>query len=147
MQISHIDHIAENTCKLVAAGVLNENDVQIKLMMDGATNMRTRTIEKKLKGTGVTVAELMLAEGVDTEWYREASAENIGKNLVRFSEEWGFGTKQLADLCGFPVQSIRNYEQGNIPTLRRLQAIADVLEVEVADLLLPPEGSVQSETD
>ena len=147
MQISHIDHIAENTCKLVAAGVLNENDVQIQLMMAGDTNLRTRTIEKKLSGTGVTVAELMLAEGVDTEWYKEASVAYFGKNLKRFSEEWGFGQKQLADLCGFPAQSIRNYEQGNIPTLGRLQNLADVLEVEVADLLLPPEGSVQSETD
>ena len=60
MQISHIDHIAENTCKLVAAGVLNENDIQIQLMMAGATNLRTRTIEKKLSSTGVTVAELLL---------------------------------------------------------------------------------------
>lgn len=67
MQISHIDYIAENTCKLVAAGVLNENDIQIQLMMAGATNLRTRTIEKKLSGTGVTVAELMLAEGIDTD--------------------------------------------------------------------------------
>ena len=62
MQISHIDYVAANTCKLVAAGVLNENDIQIQLMMAGATNLRTRTIEKKLSGTGVTVAELMLAD-------------------------------------------------------------------------------------
>ena len=63
MQISHIDHIAENTRRLVEAGVLNGNDRQIKLMMEGNTNLQARTIEKKLKGIGITVAELMLARG------------------------------------------------------------------------------------
>ena len=147
MQISHIDYVAANTCKLVAAGVLNENDIQIQLMMAGATNLRTRTIEKKLSGTGVTVAELMLAEGIDTEWYKEASVAYFGQNLKTIREELKCAPKDLARICGISVQSIRNYEAGNVPTLRRMQCIADVLEVEVADLLLPPEGSEQSEAD
>ena len=73
MQISQIDNVAENTRRLVKAGKLDGSDTQIKLMLEGNTNLRVRTIEKKLKGSGVTVAELMLVPGIQTEWYKEAS--------------------------------------------------------------------------
>ena len=145
MQISHIDHIAENTRRLVEAGVLNGNDRQIKLMMEGNTNLQARTIEKKLKGIGITVAELMLAPGIETEWSKEASVVHFGKNLKDFMKEAACYPKELARICRISEQSIRNYETGNVPTLRRLQCLADVLEVEAADMLLPPEGSEQSE--
>ena len=147
MQISHIDNVAENTRRLVKAGKLDGNDTQIKLMLEGNTNLRVRTIEKKLKGSGVTVAELMLLPGIQTEWYKEASVAHFGANLKMIMEEWKFSQKELARICGISVQSIRNYEAGNVPTLRRLQCLADALEIEVADLLLPPEGSEQIEKD
>ena len=72
MQISHIDNVAENTRRLVKAGKLDGSDTQIKLMLEGNTNLRVRTIEKKLKGSGVTVAELMLVPGIQTEWYKRS---------------------------------------------------------------------------
>ena len=106
-----------------------------------------RIIEKKLKGSGVTVAELMLVPDIQTEWYKEASVAHFGANLKMIMEEWKFSHKELARICGISVQSIRNYEAGNVPTLRRLQCLADALEIEVADLLLPPEGSEQIEKD
>ena len=40
MQISHIDNVAENTRRLVKAGKLDGSDTQIKLMLEGNTNLR-----------------------------------------------------------------------------------------------------------
>lgn len=147
MQISHINNIVNNTRRLVEDGVLNGEDKQIKRILQGNMNVRTRTLEKNLKGTGVTVAEIMLNDGIETEWYKEAAVSYLPQNLKRYREEWGFTKEFFADLCGMSSRLIALYEKDTVPTLRRLQSLADVLEVEVADLLLPPEGGETSETD
>nr|DAO46605.1 MAG TPA: helix-turn-helix domain protein [Caudoviricetes sp.] len=147
MQISHIKYVAMNTRELVDAGKLNENDTQVQLMLAGNQRMRVKTLEKNLRGTGITVAEIMLRPGVETEWYREASAAYIATNLKIFREAWEFSQAKLAWLCGIAQTSIKNYESGSMPGLARLQILADVLEVEVADLMLPLEGSEQIEKD
>lgn len=140
MKISHIKNIERNAIRLIAARVLISKEVPVQRMSEGQTNMRVRTVERALEGTGVTVAEIMLAEGVETEWYKDAKAEYSGANLQAYREERGLTPHQLARKCGLSEGTIKSYEKNQIISLEALQRLADALRVEVADMFLPPEG-------
>lgn len=150
--ISHIDNINRNLAML-----LNKYDEEVVMSRSGlkwdavvalcTTNESTRLkrLEKLALSLDTTVAELTLMPGIDTAWYKEARAEYIGLNLkccrCELKESFsGLASGIDCDDVKRVASRLWNYESGQaLPSLGMLQAIADVLEMEVADLMLPIE--------
>ena len=92
---------------------------------------------------GMSVAELMLSPGVETEWYREAKVEYFMANLTALCTELDASRNDLAKASGLKRDSVALWFNGNcLPRTDSVQKIADYFEMEVADLFLPPEGGV-----
>ena len=106
---------------------------------------RLKRLEKFATCLGTTIAELTLNADVETNWYEEARAEYIAENLTNLRLENNAAVMDIADEIDFAhaynaAARIRSYESGQaLPTLGMLQKLADLYEVEVADLMLPNE--------
>lgn len=106
---------------------------------------RLKKLEKFATCLGTTIAELTLNAGVETNWYEEARAEYIAENLTNLRLENNAAVMDIAEEIDFDhaynaAAKIRTYESGQaLPTLGMLQKLADLYEVEVADLMLPNE--------
>ncbi len=152
--ISHVDNINRNLAR-----ELNKMDSDEVRMRTGFTYhevvkysvvmpaSRLGTVERFAGAFGVSVAELMLIDGVETNWYEEASIDYLGENLRRYRKELGLTQTDLAERLTddrtvlTKMSGISCYEQGvRFPTVGVTQALADALGVEVADLFVPPEG-------
>lgn len=152
--ISHIDNINRNLARAlkgVPVGMVQRATGMSHAVLVQAcrSNVSTRleTIDSIAMVLGTTVAQLMVMEGIETNWYQEASAEFLAANLTQIRVERGLTKSDLARLIDevhwhAKAASVSRYENGRIPTLGSLQEIADALGMEVADLLLPPEGEV-----
>ena len=105
-------------------------------------DVRLKTVGILAQGCGKTIAEMFLSPGVKTYWYREASLEYLPDNLWSAMTDRGMEMSDLADTMGIKWQQIESYLMcKTMPLTKTLQKIADALEMEVADLFLPPEGS------
>lgn len=88
----------------------------------------------------LSVAEVLLAPGVETDWYEEADVDYFGENLRNELKEQGVSVNRLSSETGVAASSIKSYMSGKqFPLSSNLQKIADALDMEVADLFLPPE--------
>jgi transcriptional regulator with XRE-family HTH domain len=66
----------------------------------------------------------------------------LGKNIAQFRREAKLTQEKLAEKTDYSVDFIGLVERGvNAPTLARLKDIADVLGVEVWQLLFPGSGN------
>lgn len=100
-----------------------------------------RTVDKIAPKLGMTVAEMFIQPGVETDWYREARIEYFPQNFTEAMAASGYNTQALANSVGKTKSCVREWMDGKgYPLLIRLQNIADTLDMEVADLFLPPEG-------
>lgn len=105
-------------------------------------DLRLKTVGVLAKGCGNTVAEMFLKPGIKTNWYREASLEYFPENLQRAMDDRGMQVSDMEAESGVKWQQFESYLlRETMPLTKTLQRIADVLEIEVADLFLPPEGS------
>lgn len=152
--ISHIDNINRNLARAlkgVPVGMVQRatgmsHAVLVQACRSHAST-RLETIDSIAMVLGTTAAQLMVMEGIETNWYQEASAEFLAANLTQIRVERGLTKTDLGRLMDAvhwhaKTASVSRYENGRIPTLGSLQEIADALGMEVADLLLPPEGEV-----
>lgn len=72
--------------------------------------------------------------------------EELGKRIRRLRRIADMTQKQLADACGVPLGSLRNYEQGvSYPKALTLARIARVLGVTTDSLLADVNSSGQAE--
>lgn len=105
-------------------------------------DLRLKTVDVLAIGCGKTVAEMFLEPGVKTDWYREASLEYLPDNLRDAMSDRGLEMRDLEAESGVKWQQIESYlMRETMPLTKTLQKIADALEIEVADLFLPLEGS------
>lgn len=105
-------------------------------------DLRLKTVDVLAIGCGKTVAEMFLEPGVKTDWYREASLEYLPDNLWSAMTDRGMEMIDIGAGTGIKWQQIESYLlRETMPLTKTLQKIADALEMEVADLFLPPEGS------
>lgn len=105
-------------------------------------DLRLKTVDVLAIGCGKTVAEMFLEPGVKTDWYREASLEYLPDNLRDAMSDRGLEMRDLEAESGVKWQQVESYlMRETMPMAKTLQKIADALEMEVADLFLPLEGS------
>lgn len=147
-QLSHVDHLAAQMKRVVAG-----SDSILALARESGTNpgtirrieqgyaCRLKTIEKLARCGGRCIGEMFLMPGVDTDWYKETALQYLPYNLEVWTNESKLTFAEIADGLGMPYQTYRLYLDGSqYPQTNTLQKIADELEIEVADLFLPPMG-------
>lgn len=92
---------------------------------------------------GITVAEVFVDPAIDTDWYREAEMHYLGANLKHYRQtQTSLSATALALNWGFAPNTLSQWESGRVlpQSTLQLQRLADALDVEMADLFLPPEG-------
>lgn len=150
--ISHTNNINRNVAALlnkysekeaVEMSGLKYGDIVALCRTDGET--RLKRLERFALGLGTTVAELTLMPGIETDWHKECHSDFIKTNLRSIRVENNLGVTDVAveidcETAKNIAQKIWNYESGqSLPPLGMLQKLADVYEIEVADLMLPIE--------
>ena len=101
----------------------------------------TRLIARYAYEHGRSISEMLLAPGIKTDWYADCKMDYFPQNYIRAVEESGMTIADLARKAGVKDSTVRNIKFNyTIPFSDNLQKIADALEMEVADLFLPPEG-------
>ena len=147
-QLSHVDNLAAQMQRLIAG-----SDSIVALARESGTNpgtirrieqgcvCRLNTIEKLARCGGRCIGEMFLTPGVNTDWYKETELRYLPDNLEAFTNEAELTFAEITARLGVPYQTYRLYLEGSqYPQTNTLQKIADVLEIEVADLFLPPMG-------
>lgn len=122
--------------------LMNSSIKSIKRFLDG-DRMSMKTVQNLCDLLGLSVSELMLPPGDEdkTEWYQEAKLEYFGTNLKTYAAEQGLSSSELASRIDVAASTTKNYLDGKfLPKSDALQKLADALNVEVADLFLPPDG-------
>ena len=148
-RISHVRYLHINLQEFInanslhkAAEWMNASIRAIKKFLDGG-HMSMKTVKNLSEVLGLSVSELMLPLGDadKTEWYQEARIEYFSSNLKAYADELGLNSADLALRIGVEKPTMNNYFKGkNFPMSDNLQLLADALNVEVADLFLPPDG-------
>ena len=101
-------------------------------------NMRLCTLQR-FSRIGVSIAELTLGDDIDTNWYADAGLQYLGENIRDQCKEMKISQTALAREIGITVPTLTRYIEGiSSPGQKTLQAIADVLQIEVSDLFLAP---------
>lgn len=125
--------------------LLSVNSGTVSNWLDRKTMMNLKTVVKIGDLMGMSVAEMMVRSGVETEWYREADVKYLALNLDNYVEELCESKAYMAHRLGIAKSTLQAYVYGGTkPRLPMLQKMADVLDVEVADLFLPVEEDVVS---
>lgn len=120
--------------------LLSVNSGTVSNWLDRKTMMNLKTVVKIGDLMGMSVAEMMVRPGVETEWYREADVKYLALNLDNYVEELCESKAYMAHRLGIAKSTLQAYMYGGTkPRLPMLQKMADVLDVEVADLFLPVE--------
>lgn len=94
--ISHIDNINRNLARAlkgVPVGMVQRatgmsHAVLVQACRSHAST-RLETIDSIAMVLGTTAAQLMVMEGIETNWYQEASAEFLAANLTQIRVERG----------------------------------------------------------
>ncbi|MDR1151344.1 MAG: helix-turn-helix domain-containing protein [Bifidobacteriaceae bacterium] len=83
-----------------------------------------------------------MASGVTGGWSRAALAREIGLRLQRRRSALGFSQEQVAHMAGLATFTYQKFEKGESrpgspmnPTLFTLYALADVLQVDIGELV------------
>lgn len=120
--------------------LLSVNSGTVSNWLDRKTMMNLKTVVKIGDLMGMSVAEMMVRPGIETEWYREANVKYFCFNLDAYVRDCGMSTLDAAKRIGISSNTLQCYINGGaLPRLSMLQKLADALDVEVADLFLPIE--------
>lgn len=123
---------------MVASGAKKQTLRRIML----GKSCRLSTVERLAKYDDKSISEMFLEPDVETEWYRDSALVYLPKNIQKLSEASEMDIETIAGCASILPQTYELYMAGMMyPMTNTLQRIANVLEVEVADLFLPPEGS------
>ena len=144
-RLSHVDHLPAQLARLLEdpGGVkqlsydsgVSKNTIY--RLLHGSP-CRLGTLEKLARCRDRSIAEMFLVPDVDTDWYREAALAHLPDNLAECTETTYIA---VAEKVGVPYQVFWLYLTGSQnPMSNTLQKIADALDMEVADLFLPPDG-------
>lgn len=134
----HIEEVGSMTMLAKSCGT---NRYTLHKVLAGK-DLRLKTVDVLAKGCGKTVAEMFLAPGIKTDWYKEATLQYFPDNLWSAMTDRGMEMIDMGAGTGIKWQQIESYLlRETMPLTKTLQKIADALEMEVADLFLPPEGS------
>ena len=123
---------------MVASGAKKQTLRRIML----GKSCRLSTVERLAEYDDKSISEMFLEPDVETEWYRDSALVYLPENIQKISEESEMDIETIAGCASILPQTYELYMAGMMyPMTNTLQRIANVFEVEVADLFLPPEGS------
>lgn len=146
-QLSHVAYanarikalIAKMGTCAVAAQLGNCAPQRVEQFARGG-RMRYRTMVAMGAMLDLSIGEVLLRPGTDTEWYVDCDAKYFSANVIAVMDELGVTAKELGKRIGVSSSSVGAWRDGAvIPYSDNLQRLADVLDMEVADLFLPPE--------
>lgn len=151
-KISNADYVLDHLRDFVnsdgiysVSTLLSVTSSAVASWLEKKTTMTLKTVAKIGDLIGLSVAEMMVRPGVETEWYREADVKYLALNLDNYVEELCESKAYMAHRLGIAKATLQAYVYGGTkPRLPMLQKMADVLDVEVADLFLPVEEDVVS---
>lgn len=122
---------------MVASGAKKQTLRRIML----GKSCRLSTVERLAEYDDKSISEMFLEPEVETEWYRDSALVYLPKNIQKISEASEMDIETIAGCASILPQTYELYMAGMMyPMTNTLQRIANVFEVEVADLFLPPEG-------
>lgn len=146
-QLSHVsyanDHIKAmvqelGSCKV--AGLLGNCAQERVEQFARGGRMSYRTMVAMGRELGLSIGEVLLRPGVDTAWYADTDARYFADNLEAIMRDMGISSVTLGKRVGVNSSSVNAWREGKaIPYSDNLQRLADALDMEVADLFLPPE--------
>lgn len=117
---------------MVSRGVMDvekEHEIAMKKI-----NRSLEYMYRYARSYGVAIGDLLVKPGVQTEWYRDTSLSYLQENMQNAFNESGIRPYKV-------TTNIYKYMEGDIyPSLKMLQEIADILDMEIGDLLLPTDG-------
>ena len=123
---------------MVASGAKKQTLRRIML----GKSCRLSTVERLAEYDDKSISEMFLEPDVETEWYRDSALVYLPENIQKISEESEMDIETIAGCASILPQTYELYMAGMMyPMTNTLQRIANVFEVEVEDLFLPPEGS------
>lgn len=149
-ELSHVDYLAENVqrliderfCgKMVGLSRFAHVDKGAIARMRTGKPCRLLTVDRVAQACGLTIGDIFLKPGTQTDWYREAKLCHLSANLEAITQEQGILLDDVADEIGRPHGSLDRYLSGHwFPQTNTLRLMAEALDEEVADLFLPPNG-------
>ncbi len=147
--ISHIDNLKENF-RLLTLGMTQQEiyesfglayGVQAKINKGDIVNCYITSLEKFANNLELSISELFLEPNSGdkySEWYVDASTKYFASNLTQAIDRESNTVKKIKE-AGIKQGQLRQYCLALVlPRLGKVQSIADALEIEVADLFLPP---------
>lgn len=148
--LSHVDYLAPNVQALLderfdgrVTRLSNQAQVDsrsIKKILAGKP-CRLRTIDKLAETCSMTISDMFLKPGLQTDWYLDAHLNYLSENLVTSAQAVDKEYHDVDDVVGTPHGLFKLYVEGvQYPQTNTLQKIAEALDIEVADLFLPPDG-------
>ena len=148
--LSHVDYLAPNVQALLderfdgrvtrMQDQANVNSSAIKKVLAGKP-CRLRTVDKLAEACGMTISDMFLKPGLQTDWYLDADLVYLTENLVAAAQATDKEYYDVDDVAGTPHGLFKLYAEGvQYPQTNTLQRLADALDEEVADLFLPPDG-------
>lgn len=145
--ISNADYVLDHLRDFVnsdgiysVSTLLSVTSSAVASWLEKKTTMTLKTVAKIGDLIGLSVAEMMVRPGVETEWYRESDVKYFCFNLDAYVRDCDMSTLDAAKRIGISRNTLQIYiNGGTLPRLPMLQKLADALDVEVADLFLPIE--------
>lgn len=103
--------------------------------------IRITTVEKYAKKCGTTIGDIFVKPGVETEWYRETSAQNFPCMLELLWKDSGKTCDEIAAATKMHKNVFLGLVYGEkVATLRQVYKLATYFDVEVGDLFMVPDG-------
>lgn len=147
--ISHINNLRENF-RLLTLGMTQQEiyesfglayGVQAKIIKSDIVNCYITSLEKFANNLELSISELFLEPHSGdkySEWYIDAGTKYFASNLTQAIDQENNAVKKIKE-AGIKQGQLRQYCLALVlPRLGKVQSIADALEIEVADLFLPP---------
>lgn len=140
--ITSVCNVAENFMqKANELGISYRNYDSRMMKIIKTLNVSTADVDLYAQQMHTSLGNLMLNRGIVTNWYKDTRSVYFANNLDDEIKRLGITRKEFAE-----KQVIMSYAYINslcdgiyMPTLSQAQYIANYLDVEVADLFLPPE--------
>lgn len=140
-RISHRAFLSQNFRRLVERNKDKSADKRVRDIIELNTGTLA-AIEECAGAFGATIGEVFQNPSIECNWYKETRLVYLSYNLEEALKDAGTAAYMIAaqtKTCNATV--IYKYVNGSkIPPLERLQEIADVLNLDISDLFLPPDG-------
>lgn len=134
--ISHWAYLGENMKRLMLFNGVDKPPKSVQNIMSGAGGWLT--VEKNANRYGASVGDMLVRPGFESEWYHECALRYFAPNVREAMEAVKISEGLLAQMTKVNPSKIRDLmADGTMPNFREAQKIADVLEMEIADLFLP----------